>query len=324
LRDPNYQPNLDQIFSTYDPKQLITSFSTELAKYFVSFAGYGYCTLEEMESKTCCQSIFDKDGWLLHAYGKIDTDNYNFAILIHYEYKKVIITFPGTRSKLQLLYEILNSYATTFAGDTTERINGYFNNMYQKIKEQVDVPLTKLYLEFPDYQYIFTGHSLGASMAGILALDSVKYGHLNKTEYSPVLINYGMPRTGNDVFANELMKYIPQVYKVVRQGDIVTSMPLCHQVGFFDTTCQTFLKESKFNPDFTLTEEEKTLETQHFYGWHIGGLKLYTKEMDRFEDCGNDYGENNVNRECHLTKSVDVRRHDTYFGVRIHYLCSLI
>ncbi len=43
-------------------------------------------------------------------------------------------------------------------------------------------------------------------MGSKLALDSVKYGTLIKTDIYPISIKYGQQRIGYDIFANEVMK----------------------------------------------------------------------------------------------------------------------
>ena len=81
-------------------------FSIELAKYFLKLAGFGYCYFEEMESQNCCPELINDEGWILVGYDKIPVHDFNFAILRNDKYKKVVITFPGTRGMLQFLSEI--------------------------------------------------------------------------------------------------------------------------------------------------------------------------------------------------------------------------
>ena len=130
----------------------------------------------------------------------------------------------------------------------------------------------KLFIEFNDYQFIFTGHSLGGNMATISALHSVKYGKLNKSS-EPVLITYGQARTGNDVFSNEIMKYISKIYRVTRRGDIVTSIPPCEwTTESWGIKCNTILPEGKFDKNLKLSEEQKKNFKKSFL--HLAHFRL--------------------------------------------------
>ena len=71
------------------------------------------------------------------------------------------------------------------------------------------------------YQVIFTGHSLGGAMAAIMAY----FAKINGVTNHVVLLTFGQPRTGNDVFNNEVMKVVDKVFRVVRSGDIVPTIP---------------------------------------------------------------------------------------------------
>jgi hypothetical protein len=305
-------------FSILEPIEKV--FSTELGKYFLKFASFGYCTIKEMEEGNCCQELLEREGWDVIVKETINLDNYNFAILKNDIYKKIIITFPGTRGKYQLVEEIYYSNGVPLEGEKSEKIMNYFKQVWVLIKSVIGEKLNDLYEIYPDYQYIFTGHSLGAAIASIAALDSVKYGNLIITDISPVLITFGQPRTGNDIFANEVMNYIPIIYRVVRQGDMVASLPMCIY-GKFLQTCMNNLPDSKFVEDLWLSPQQIKAEEDHFYSWHLGNLMLYTEDMTDFVDCKRDYGDNHPDPKCKLSLSVNINNHVIYFNQYISKLC---
>lgn len=321
---------LSDIYTTTDTNTTTSKFSiahpiesvftTELAKYFLNFAAFGYCTIKEMEERTCCQDILDQEGWEVIEKETINFDNYNFAILKHDEYKKIIMTFPGTRGKYQFIQEVLQSNGVPLDGDKKEKIMNYFKQVWVLIKSIIGEKLKTLYSKYPEYQYIFTGHSLGAAIATIAALDSVKYENLKRTENSPVLITYGQPRTGNDIFANQVMNHIPIIYRVVRQGDFIATYPKCVYDKILNV-CMGNLPESKFIRDLPLTPEQIEAEEANYYSWHLGGMMLYDNPMENYSDCSLDYGDNNPNKECALTVSVNFYRHLIYFDKFISKMC---
>lgn len=65
----------------------------------------------------------------------------------------------------------------------------------------------------PDYQTIFIGHSLGGALATISAFYCIDR---NIIKNEPVLITFGQPRVGNDLFARYLTENIKQIYRIAR------------------------------------------------------------------------------------------------------------
>ena len=104
----------------------------------------------------------------------------------------------------------------------------YFAEIYFELeKKNFNGILKRILTPYAGYQVIFLGHSLGGAMASIMALDAVLSKSIVKTKTSPMILTYGQPRTGNDIFANEVMKNIPIVFRVVREGDLVPNAPTC-------------------------------------------------------------------------------------------------
>ena len=96
--------------------------------------------------------------------------------------------------------------------------------------------------KYPNYQYIFTGHSLRAAMATIFALDSVLEGYVTQTLTSPALITYASPRVGNIYLAHNVMLRVPVIFRIVRSGDPVTHVPPCSLIF----SCKNSLNLNKF------------------------------------------------------------------------------
>ena len=90
-----------------------------------------------------------------------------------------------------------------------------------------------------------------------------------------------MPRTGNNNWVNDFNSKIKNVLRVVRDGDIVASLPY-----------------SIINNPYN----------------HLGGLILVNKEMTSMNYCPKDIGEDYPDQECERTKSVDFKYHTNYFN----------
>ncbi len=68
---------------------------------------------------------------------------------------------------------------------------------------------------------IFTGHSLGAALAKLAALD-VSYNVPGK---AIVCYTFGAPKVGNQEFAKSYNKRVPNTFRVVNAGDYISDLP---------------------------------------------------------------------------------------------------
>ena len=65
------------------------------------------------------------------------------------------------------------------------------------------------------------GHSLGAALATLLALDLAA-----NTQYKDVsLFTYASPRTGDSRFAEVFNQYVPKTIRIANQSDLITEVP---------------------------------------------------------------------------------------------------
>jgi hypothetical protein len=75
---------------------------------------------------------------------------------------------------------------------------------------------------------VVTGHSLGAALAGICAMDlRVEFGSGLYIE----MVDFGMPRVGNAAFARDFPRFVNYTRRVVHQNDIVPHLPP-REIGF--------------------------------------------------------------------------------------------
>ena len=303
----------------------LSKFSIPMAKYFLKIASFSYCDQDRIIKQTCCSDIFSNDEWKLFDEKTVKYDDYQYAILISEKFNKILITFPGTKNLSQLIKELYYSNGVTFIDDETEKTMEYLKYVYSIFGKELEETLEKLFIKFNNYQFIFTGHSLGGNMATISALHSVKYGKLNKS-IEPVLITYGQARTGNDVFANEIMKYITRVYRVTRRGDIVTTIPPCSWTQEnWGIKCSTILPEGKFDKNLVLNVNQKNESKKYFYTWHIAGWYSFNDAMEVYKYCGEFISENNNDSDCQLHgdySDISFTKHRQYFGISVGDYCQ--
>jgi predicted lipase len=138
--------------------------------------------------------------------------------------EKTIIVFRGTQTTM----EWINNLTALQTDYTDPRSGQYFGKIHQGfIKNYLEIvdPLPRemartLNPKLPCY---ITGHSLGASLAILAALDIA----VNQAELRPQLqlYTYASPRVGDATFAQLHAHMIPNSYRVVNLADAVPLMP---------------------------------------------------------------------------------------------------
>ena len=261
---PNMTNITRNINKKYNPKEKIKNFSIDMISYYLWFSSFGYCEDKVISSGECCKKqilenwelighknyrrFFEEDDPLFDLYEQIKNLSkiykffddailsyyYNFAILKSDEYKKFVFTFPGSTGVLQLLGEIINSGFTPYFESKNINVIKYFYKVFQRIyKDVFSETIINILKSYPDYQIIFTGHSLGGAVATLI---SYYYAKEQISTNEPVLITFGQPRVGNLNFAYDYMRLIKLVFRVARENDVVTQIPLAYKlnINIFD------------------------------------------------------------------------------------------
>jgi hypothetical protein len=260
------------------------NFDQEMISYYSWFASYGYC--EDIDVPFfCCKNYFDffTNKWTIVSETSVETFYvYNFVLWRSDEYKKYIIAFPGTNEILELLNEVDQMKLVNYGGDNNIKLVKYFKELAFELREII---FTKEVLDdinaHPGYQLIAIGHSLGGAIASVLLYDGVTKGYIDAELNEPVLITFGQPRTGNEDFVVDFNRKIKNVLRIVRDGDIVVSLPY-----------------SLINNPYR----------------HLGGLILLNKDMTSMTYCPKDIGEDYLDKECQKSLSVLFKYHTYYFN----------
>jgi hypothetical protein len=245
-------------------------------EYYSLLTSFGYCTSDLIESNTCCKNEVIEDGWTVIDYGNISVNgtkmfDYHYVILRNDLYKKYAFSFPGTSTIYQALGEV-SKFDTVLFEDNTEniKIDNYFYSMYYALKPYVlKEKILNDIKNHENYQLLFTGHSLGGSMANLFAFSVIYNNIIDVNKNQPVLLTFGQPRTGNKEFSKKFMEIFPNglVFRIVRKGDPVTMIPFYNTLGY------------KY--------------------YHIGGLYMFNNEMSEYTQCDYLEGEFFGNYKCY-------------------------
>ena len=274
---------INQDYDASAPVSMQT-FNQDMISYYSWFASYGYC--EDIDVPLfCCKNYFDffTKKWTIVKEDSTDKYYvYNFILWRNDQFKKYIVAFPGTNEILELLNEAVNIKLVDYESGNGIKLVNYFKQVAFELKE---IFFTKDVLDdieaHPDYQFIATGHSLGGAVATIFLYEAINKGYLDPNRNEPVLITYGQPRTGNENFVLDFNKKIKNVLRIVRDGDIVVSLPY-----------------SLINNPYR----------------HLGGLILVNKDITIMTYCPKDIGEDYPDKECQKSTSISFNYHTYYFN----------
>lgn len=103
-------------------------------------------------------------------------------------------------------------------GDDCMIHSGFYKALPYITKEFLN-PVEDLYLKYPDYKIVTSGHSLGGAFATIIGIE------LKVRGYNPLIISYGMPQLFNEDmrdWVNEIFN-IHETETMIRKGETVKS-----------------------------------------------------------------------------------------------------
>lgn len=129
----------------------------------------------------------------------------------------IVVAFRGTQSETDWLANA-NAYQTSYAfAPGRGKVHHGFMDIYESCREQILHTL----LSFSANSNIYiTGHSLGAALAVINALDIAA-----NTFFKPVMYNFAGPRVGNPIFAFKYNRLVTNSVRIVNQHDLVPQLP---------------------------------------------------------------------------------------------------
>jgi hypothetical protein len=118
------------------------------------------------------------------------------------------------------------------------------------------------------------GHSLGAALATLLALDVAS----NTNFKNPTVFTYASPRTGDSLFASTYNGVVPNTFRIANRLDIVPKLPLQppyeHVLGLDDLNPVTLTPLPKSLVKFDLGCEHHITTYLYLLSLHGGGTVL--------------------------------------------------
>lgn len=185
-----------------------------------------------VKSKLDEQSLYDiltcaKYSNIVYDENEIDKKEFNFFKNVESDVEYMIkkdeinhicyITFRGTTSATDWLHDLnILKVKPSFIKDDC-KIHMGFNNGYMSVREH----LYGLYKSKNFDKFVFSGHSYGAALCTLAALDC-KYNNSDKIVNC---ITFGSPRVGNKSFVKLFNPLIDSSYRCVYEYDPITIVP---------------------------------------------------------------------------------------------------
>lgn len=131
---------------------------------------------------------------------------------------EIIVAFRGTVTTTNWISDAMASQKKfRYISDNCFTHRG-FTAIYSSAREELIRALGKLP---PEKSLYVTGHSLGAALATLCAVDTAA----NTAFRSPFLYTYGSPRVGDPDFAKACAAYVPNSWRFANVFDVVTLAP---------------------------------------------------------------------------------------------------
>lgn len=146
-----------------------------------------------------------------------DTNGY---IGYHSSQKTIYVAFRGSES-IKNWIDNLDVILTTYPLCSGCEVHKGFYSAEQASISGIISTVRNLKNTFPTYSVIVTGHSLGAALATLTAMDLMQAGISNVR-----LFHYGSPRVGNTAFATYASSKMTDRSRVTHRKDMVVHSPM--------------------------------------------------------------------------------------------------
>lgn len=160
---------------------------------------------------------------------------------VHPSSESIFVVFRGSSSLLNWLddFEVQKVPYESYK-ECTCLVHKGFYNATQHLRDSTVESVTKLVELFPTYRVITTGHSLGAAIAMMMALELNKALLNSQVE----IYNYGQPRVGEKKYADFANTIIEEQYRYTHNKDMVPHVPPIKGLNYYHSSQEVFEQEN--------------------------------------------------------------------------------
>jgi len=197
------------------------NYSTGYTYLMASYAAY--CPRADLNRWDCkwCNNNTDISSFKVQAFASdFKTDTFGY-ISVSKSLKQVMVSFRGTQadSLRNWAVDLKAAKLTPYQNYTGVQVHEGFQKAYLALKNQVLSAVQTQLSRNPGYAVVLTGHSLGAALATLAAID------ISRITTQVYVWHYGSPRVGNRNFSTLFSSAIKVHYRVVNNRDMIAHMP---------------------------------------------------------------------------------------------------
>lgn len=187
----------------------------------VYFAYGAYCDSSAIADWTC--------KWCAYIPGfevskVIDTDGLQAFVGYDTQESQIVISFRGSTDLIDWLDD-LDAVMTPYPGVSGGEVHEGFYDAWLELANDVMAPAEALIKKYHHATLLITGHSLGAALAQLCALNASTYARSVGFTGSVVTYTYGSPRWGNLAMADYFATLVDVNWRMVNMHDVVPTVP---------------------------------------------------------------------------------------------------
>eukprot|EP00835_Amoeboradix_gromovi_P006918 NODE_943_length_2861_cov_0.133961.p1 type:complete len:279 gc:universal NODE_943_length_2861_cov_0.133961:1303-2139(+) len=178
-------------------------------EYFTHAMGLAYCDEVSLRLNKCMHCTGD-----LEFVERIQKGTITAVVMKNAT--NLFVVFEGSREAMDWIIDtrvLLVGCPKISDVNTNAKVHQGFYNSYLSVRSKIWGIINRLNLEV-----IALGHSMGGSLASILALDV-------SNNSSVKLVTAESPRTGNQAFVDLLESRVDYVYRITNENDLVPFLP---------------------------------------------------------------------------------------------------
>lgn len=136
------------------------------------------------------------------------------------EDQTIYVVFRGSSSMTNFIDD-MNFFQTPYPYCQACSVHTGFYSANLVVIQDIITEVIRLQNIFASYQVVVTGHSLGAAIATLCAVDLIA-----ADIRGVILINFGSPRIGDNETASYISEHITNKYRITHRKDVVPHLPL--------------------------------------------------------------------------------------------------